>query len=261
MAGRGTVDLNSDMGEGFGPWRMGDDAAMLDIVTSANVACGFHAGDPIIMTETARLARARGVGIGAHPGFMDLWGFGRRVIRGDSDGDIERMIAYQIGALQATAALAGHKVTHVKAHGALSNIACVERGLADAIGRAVKAVDPRLIFVVMPATELERAGETLGLPLAREIFADRTYDDSGNLTSRKTPGAVIHDASVAAKRVVEMVADGALRSVSGKRIPVAIDTICVHGDNPAAVELARAVRVALEKAGVALRPMHQALAA
>jgi len=259
MAGQGTVDLNSDMGEGFGPWRMGDDAAMLDIVTSANVACGFHAGDPSIMTETARLARARGVGIGAHPGFMDLWGFGRRVIRGDSESDIERMIAYQIGALQATAALAGHKVTHVKAHGALSNLACVERGLADAIGRAVKAVDPRLLFVVMPATELERAGEALGLPLAREIFADRTYDDSGNLTSRKMPGAVIHDAAVAARRVVEMVSDGALRAVSGKRIPVAIDTICVHGDNPAAVELARAVRRALEAAGIALRPMHQTL--
>lgn len=259
MAGRGAVDLNSDMGEGFGPWRMGDDAAMLEIVTSANVACGFHAGDPIIMTETARLARARGVGIGAHPGFMDLWGFGRRQIRGDSTSDIERMIAYQIGALQATAALAGHRVSHVKAHGAISNMACVERDLADAIGRAVKAVDPRLLFVVMPNTELEKAGEALGLKLAREVFADRAYDDDANLTSRKLPGAVLHDAGEAAKRVVEMVKDGAIRSVSGKRIPVAIDTICVHGDNPAAVGMARAVRAALEAAEIEVRPMHQTL--
>lgn len=256
-----SVDLNSDMGEGFGPWRMGDDAAMLEIITSANVACGFHAGDPIIMTETAGLARAKGVGIGAHPGFMDLWGFGRRAIRGDTPADIERMIAYQIGALQATAALAGHRVTHVKAHGALSNMACVERDLADAIGRAVKAVDPRLLFVVMPATELEKAGETLGLRMAREVFADRTYDDAGNLTSRKIKGSLIHDAAFAAKRVVDMVQDGAIRSASGKRIPVAIDTICVHGDNPAAVGMAREVRRALETAGIALRPMHLALAA
>jgi len=259
MAGNRSVDLNSDMGEGFGPWRMGDDAAMLDIVTSANVACGFHAGDPIIMTETARLARERGVGIGAHPGFMDLWGFGRRQILGDTPAELERMIAYQIGALQATAALAGHQVTHVKAHGALSNMACVERDIADAIARAVKAVDRSLLFVVMPATELEKAGEALGLPLAREIFADRTYDDAGNLTSRKIKGSILHDADLASKRVVEMVSDRAIRSVSGKRIPVAIDTICVHGDNPAAVAMARAVRKALEAAGVALRPMHETL--
>ncbi|MBM3557304.1 MAG: LamB/YcsF family protein [Alphaproteobacteria bacterium] len=254
-----TVDLNSDMGEGFGPWRMGDDAAMLDIVTSANVACGFHAGDPLIMAEMARLAKKKGVGLGAHPGFMDLWGFGRRQIRGDSPADLEKMIAYQIGALQAVAALEGHDVTHVKAHGALSNMACVEAELALAIGRAVKAVDRDLLFVVMPATELERAGETLGLRMAREIFADRTYEDDGTLTPRKIAGSVLHDPDLAARRTVDMVRDGAIVSRHGRRLPLAIDTICVHGDSAEAVAMAGAVRRALEAAGINLAPMHKAL--
>ncbi len=251
------VDLNSDMGEGFGPWKMGDDAAMLDIVTSANIACGFHAGDPVIMTETARLAAARGVAIGAHPSFMDLWGFGRRQIRGDSPADIEKFIAYQIGALQATAALAGHRVTHVKAHGALSNMASVEADLALAIGRAIKAVDRDLIYVVMPATELARAGEALGLRCANEIFADRAYMDDGTLMPRKLPGSMIHDKDFAAARVVEMVTDRALRSAGGKRIPISVDTICVHSDSADAVEMARAVKAALLAAGIAVRPMHE----
>ncbi|MBM3567682.1 MAG: LamB/YcsF family protein [Alphaproteobacteria bacterium] len=254
-----TVDLNSDMGEGFGAWKMGDDGAMLDIVTSANIACGFHAGDPSIMTATARAARQKGVAIGAHPSFLDLWGFGRRQIRGDSPAEIEAMIAYQVGALQATAALAGHRVSHVKAHGALSNMACLERELALAIGRGIKAVDPKLLFVVMPGTELEKAGESLGLPMAREIFADRTYGEDGNLTPRKQPGAVIHDAALAARRAVAMVREGAVTSTSGKRLPMAIDTICVHSDTPDAVAMARAVRQALEAAGIAIRPMHLAL--
>jgi len=255
------VDLNSDMGEGFGQWRMGDDEAMLGIVTSANLACGFHAGDPIIMTDMAAKAKARGVGIGAHPSCMDLWGVGRRQIVGDSMADTEKMIAYQIGALQATAALAGHRVRHVKPHGAIANMAALDRELALALCRAVKAVDRELIYVALPNTEIERAAEQLGLRIAREVFADRTYDDTGNLTPRKQPGAVIHDAEVAAARVVEMVRDGAVRSTSGKRIPTAIDTICVHGDNPAAVAMARLVRQRLEAAGVAVRPMAETLAA
>lgn len=252
-----TVDLNCDMGESFGAWTMGNDAAMLEIVTSANVACGFHAGDPLVMAETAARAKANGVDIGAHPGFMDLWGFGRRQIRGDTPADIEKMLAYQIGALQAVAALAGHRVSHVKAHGALANMAAVEADLALAIGRAIKGVDAALVYVVMPGSELERAGAKLGLRMAREIYADRTYDDTGNLTPRKQPGAVLHDAAVAAERVAEMVREGVIVSASGKRIPVAIDTVCVHGDNPAAVEMARAVRARLEASGVALRPMRE----
>ncbi len=249
-----SVDLNSDMGEGFGPWKMGDDEAMLSIVSSANVACGWHAGDPIIMHRTAEIAKAKGVSIGAHPGFGDLWGFGRRVIRGDSMSDLEKQIAYQVGAMQALAVMAGHKVTHVKTHGAMGNMTNDDDDMAMAVGRAIKAVDPSLVYVVMPGLSTERAAEKLGLPMAREVFADRTYDDSGNLTSRKVEGAVIHDAALAAERVLRMVEDQQVVTVTGKKLKVKIDTICVHGDNPAAVAMARTVRETLEAAGIAIRP-------
>ncbi|MEI8145434.1 MAG: 5-oxoprolinase subunit PxpA [Alphaproteobacteria bacterium] len=248
------VDLNSDMGEGFGPWSMGDDDAMLEIVTSANVACGWHAGDPIIMHKTAETAKAKGVSIGAHPGFGDLWGFGRRTIRGDSMADLEKQIAYQIGAMQALAVMAGHKVTHVKTHGALGNMANDDADIAMAVGRAIKAVDSRLIYVVMPGLVTEHAAEKLGLLYVREVFADRTYDDSGNLTARKKPGPDIHDAALAAERVLRMVQDREIITVTGKRLKVEIDTICVHGDNPAAVAMARTVRTTLEAAGVKVQP-------
>jgi UPF0271 protein len=252
------VDLNSDMGEGFGPWQMGDDEAMLSIVSSANIACGWHAGDPLIMHRTAEIAKAKGVSIGAHPGFGDLWGFGRRVIRGDSMSDLEKQIAYQIGAMQALAIMAGHKVTHVKTHGALGNMCNDDLDMAMAVGRAIKAVDPSLVYVVMPGLVTEQAAETLGLPMAREVFADRTYDDSGNLTSRKKEGAVIHDAALAAERVLRMVEDQEVVTVTGKKLKVQIDTICVHGDNPAAVAMARMVRQTLEAAGIAIRPFRSA---
>jgi UPF0271 protein len=248
------VDLNCDMGEGFGPWPMGDDAAMLDIVTSANVACGYHAGDPNIMFATARTAKEKGVAIGAHPGFNDLWGFGRRVVRGDTPAEIERMIAYQIGALQALAALAGHRVTYVKAHGALNNMANEDADLALAIARAAKGVDPTLVNVCMPGLAMERASLDIGVPVAREFFADRTYEDNGNLTSRKKPGSVLHDAAAAAERVIQTLQDRAVTTVSGKRIPVEIDTICVHGDEPTAVAMARTIRERLEREGVRVAP-------
>ena len=253
-----TIDLNSDMGEGFGPWRMGDDEAMLGIVTSANVACGWHAGDPNIMFRTAEGARARGVAIGAHPGFGDLWGFGRRIIRGDSAADIERMIAYQIGALQAVAALAGHRVTYVKVHGTLNTMANEDESLALGIARGIKGVDPGLVNLCMPGLAMERMSERQGLRVAREVYADRTYDDSGNLTSRKEAGAVLHGATAAAERVLRMVEDRAITTVTGKRIPVAIDTICVHGDEASAVEMARAVRAILEANGVGIAPFARA---
>jgi 5-oxoprolinase (ATP-hydrolysing) subunit A len=247
------IDLNSDMGEGYGAWGMGDDAAMLGIVTSANVACGWHAGDPMVMHRTAVLAKQNGVAIGAHPSFNDRDGFGRRVIRGDSMADIEKMIAYQIGALQAIATMAGHKVTHVKAHGALGNLTNDEDEFAMALGRAIKAVDPKLVYVIMPGLNTERAADKLGLPVAREFFADRTYDDRGQLTSRKIAGSVIHDADLAAERVLRTLQDGMLVAASGKKIPIGFDTICVHGDTPTAVIMARAVRARLEGAGVALK--------
>jgi UPF0271 protein len=233
---------------------MGDDAAMLDIVTSASIACGFHAGDPDIMARTASLAKEKGVAIGAHPGFNDLAGFGRRAIPVDSYAAVERMVAYQIGAMQGVAALAGHAITYVKAHGALNNMANEDEELALAFARAIRGVDRSLTNVVMPGLAMARASETIGLPAAMEIFADRAYEDDGALVSRKKPGAVLHDAQVAAERLIRMVQDRALITVSGRRIPVAIDTICVHGDEPTAVAMARTIRARLEASGITLAP-------
>ncbi|MGD0635338.1 MAG: 5-oxoprolinase subunit PxpA [Beijerinckiaceae bacterium] len=247
------IDLNCDCGEGFGPYTLGDDAAMFEIVTSANVACGFHAGDPNIMTKTFQAALAKGVAVGAHPGFPDLAGFGRRRLP-FSTSEIERLVAYQIGAAQALAALAGHRLTHVKPHGALSNMATEDAATARAIARAVRAADRSLIFLAIAGTPLEHEGEAAGLQVAREIFADRGYDDSGLLAPRSQQGAVLHDPEAAGRRAAVMVREGAVIALSGKRIPVGIDSICVHGDTPDAVALAQAVRASLEAAGLTLRP-------
>lgn len=247
------VDLNSDMGESFGPWVMADDAAMLDLVTSANIACGFHGGDDQVMLKTVSLAKARGVAIGAHPGLRDLQGFGRRPMAGLSESEVETLVAYQIGALQAISAMAGASVTHVKAHGALGNMSYVDAGVAGAIARAVKVVDPKLTLVVLPLSEIEKAGEGAGLKLAREVFADRAYEDNGTLMSRKKPGAVLHDPELVALRAWRMVADKAVISVSGKVLKVDVDTICIHSDSPGAIAMASAVRDRLVKEGVSLR--------
>jgi len=249
-----TIDLNSDMGEGYGVYRMGDDAGMLEIVTSANIACGFHAGDPLIMHDMVKRAGENGVAIGAHPSFLDLWGFGRRPIHGERPADIEKIIAYQIGALQGIAASLGRQVTHVKTHGSLGNMAAVDDVLAAAVARAVAAVDRSLILVVMPGMATERAGAAADLPLMREIYADRTYGDNGNLTPRKEPGAVIHDAEAAAARVLRMVEEQRITTTGGKAIPVAIDSVCVHGDTPDSVSMARRIRAMFEGAGYAVRP-------
>ncbi|MBO1019811.1 LamB/YcsF family protein [Methylobacterium sp. SD274] len=251
------IDLNADLGEGYGPYTLGDDAALLDLVTSANVACGFHGGDPAIMVATASAAKARGVSIGAHPGFQDLRGFGRRVIA-ESAGEIEAGVAYQIGALQACAALGHHRVTHVKAHGALANLSNADADVAKALARAVLAVDRTLPLVVMPGLAVERAALDAGLAVVREIYADRAYADDGQLCARSLAGAVIHDAAEAAARVRRMVEEGAVITLSGRRIAVSIDTICVHGDTPRAVETARAVRLALGEAGFALAAFNAA---
>ena len=254
------IDLNTDLGESFGAWTMGDDEAMLDIVTSANVACGFHAGDPIVMHRTMAAARDRKVDVGAHPGFLDLWGFGRRPILGESPADIEKILVYQLGAARAVAEAVGWRMTHVKTHGSLGNMAMVDPDLAAAVARATRTIDRDLILVVMPGLALEQAGIDHGLLVAREIYADRTYDDDGNLTSRKTEGAVIHDPVAAAARVLRMVEDQAVTTVSGRRLPVRIDTICVHGDNPQAVAMARSVRAGLEAAQVTMAPFASFLA-
>jgi 5-oxoprolinase (ATP-hydrolysing) subunit A len=255
------VDLNCDMGEGFGVYRLGDDAEMLTIATSANIACGFHAGDPLVMHETLRLAAQNGVQAGAHPGFLDLWGFGRRPIHGERPADVEKAVLYQVGALLALAQDAGCPVRHVKTHGALGNIANEDADLALAVARAIRTLDRDLIFVVMPGLETERAGERLGLPLVREVYADRAYADNGNLVSRKLPGAVLHAPDAVAERVVRMLGDGAITCASGARIPTRIDSVCVHGDTPGAMAMAARLRDALATQGIALRPMAAVIGA
>ncbi len=250
-----SVDLNCDCGEGFGCYRIGDDAAMLEIVTSINVACGFHAGDPEIMAKTFAAAKARDIAIGAHPGFPDLWGFGRRRLP-YTTGEIERLVAYQIGAAIALAAYAGAWLGHVKIHGALSNIAAEDEATAQAIARAIKTVDQGLVLLVPAGTKLETAGLAKGLTVAREIFADRAYMDSGLLVERSRPGAVLQDAEEAAQRAVAMVLDGAIITTAGKRLTTRIDSICVHGDSPNAVAMAAAVRTRLEQAGIELAPFR-----
>jgi 5-oxoprolinase (ATP-hydrolysing) subunit A len=254
------IDLNCDMGEGFGAYTIGDDPQMLTIVSSANIACGFHAGDPRVMHQALKLAEANGVQTGAHPGFFDLFGFGRRQIRGDSLEEIEWQIIYQIGALQGLAKSLGCRVRHVKTHGSLGNMAAEDPELALAVARAIKAADPELIFVVMPGLETERAGQRLDLSLAREIYADRAYAESGNLLPRKLDGAVIHDPTVARNRVLEMVRERAIVTASGTRLPARIDSVSVHGDTPGAVAMAREVRRGLEEQGFAIRPMSEVIA-
>ena len=243
------VDLNSDMGEGFGPWKMGDDAAMLDIVTSANVACGFHGGDPDIMAKTFAIAREKGVAIGAHPGFEDLKGFGRRNIPLNT-GEIERMVAYQIGAAQALATYAGHKLTHVKAHGALGNLTQQNAEVAKAVNNAIWAVDRELICLTIALGHQERQARDRGMLVRSEIFADRAYTSEGFLVDRSLPGSVIHDGSAAADRVVRMVQSGSIETIDGKMLKTDIDSICVHSDTPAAVKIAAQVRAGLEQAGI-----------
>jgi UPF0271 protein len=250
------VDMNSDLGEGYGAYRCGDDEAMLDIITSANVACGLHAGDPEIMARTFEAARERGIVVGAHPGFPDLWGFGRRLIP-FSAREIERLVAYQIGAAAALSAYAGHSITYVKAHGALANLAAKERPAADAIARAVRAVDARLSLLAIALTEQVPAGEAAGLHVFHEIFADRGYDETGQLIARGTPGALIDSVEDAASRAVAMVAEGAIITSAGTRLTAPIHSICVHGDGAHAVATARRMRECLSEAGIKLKPFGQ----
>ncbi|WP_299502532.1 5-oxoprolinase subunit PxpA [uncultured Roseobacter sp.] len=246
------VDLNADMGESFGPWKMGDDAALLKTVTSANVACGAHAGDPDVMAATLRLAMENGVGIGAHPGFADLQGFGRRRMQVPR-GTLQNSIRYQVAASLGMAKSLGAKVRHLKVHGALANMASEDESLARDLYEAALSVDPDLIVMVLCATAQEDAVRKLGCAYAGEIFADRAYNDDATLVDRSLPGAVIHDPEIAGKRMVEMVQAGAIITETGKRIETNIDTICLHGDTPTAVQIAASVRRALESAGIDVR--------
>lgn len=250
-----SIDLNADLGESFGAWEMGSDEAMLEIVTSANIACGFHAGDPNVMDETVRTAIEKNVGIGAHPGFNDLYGFGRRRIHGTPPAALKAMLIYQIGALQAIARANGAKVRHVKVHGALGNMASEDLDIATIYADAVKSLNDDIIVVAMASTALEKAVAAADLPIAREIYADRTYNDDGTLTLRSRPDALIHDADYAADRVLRMVEERAVTSVNNVKVPVDPQTICLHGDNYAAVKLAETIRERLEAAGVKVEQM------
>ena len=239
-----SIDLNADVGE-----VVGDDEGVLPSVSSANIACGFHAGNPVVMRTTVQLARRHGVAVGAHPGFQDLEGFGRREMR-VSTAELENLIAYQIGALAGVAAVEGVRLSHVKPHGALYNMAARDAGLADAIARAVRAVDASLVLFGLSGSELVAAGERAGLRVASEAFADRGYWPNGNLAPRGTPGAVMTGVEDVVRRAVGMARGQAVTSVDGSNVSVRADTICIHGDTPGAAALARAVRSALIAAGI-----------
>jgi UPF0271 protein len=253
------IDLNSDLGEGYGPWRMGDDAAILNVVTSANIACGGHASDPATMVETLTLARERGVVAGAHPGFADREGFGRRLIP-LTTREVEQLVATQIGALMGAAALAGVRIAYVKPHGALGNWAADDRPVADAIVRATRAVSPDLAVLAISGTEMDLAGRAAGVPVFSEIFADRGYLASGRLVPRQREGAMIHDAQVASRRLIDFLASGLMPTIDGEPIRLEAQSICVHGDSAGAVAMATTVRAEIEAAGFVIAPFLPAAA-
>ena len=250
------INLNADVGESYGRFTLGNDEAMMKVIKSASIACGFHAGDPLVMANAVRLAKENGVSIGAHPSFLDLQGFGRRQIR-MSAKELEYMVAYQIGALSGIAAGAGAQVTHVKPHGALNNMAHDDATYASAIARGIKSVDRDIIFVANACSEMVTAGRREGLRVAEEAYADRAYDDSGKLASRERPDAMITDAERAVRQVMSFIEEGALVTGSGKRIPARIHTFCVHGDEPTGLAVVTAVRAALEKSAIRVVPLPE----
>jgi len=243
------LDLNCDLGESFGAWRLGDDAGVLPHVCSANIACGFHAGDPQTMRATVALALAHGVALGAQPGWPDLVGFGRRALAA-TPAETYAIVLYQIGALAAFANAAGARLAHVKPHGALYNQAARDRALADAVAQAILDFDPALILFGLAGSALVEAGRALGLTVAREAFADRRYQADGSLTPRGQPGALIDDIDAAVAQALRIATRGEAIAIDGTPIAIAADTLCVHGDRPDAAEFARRLRRALDAAGV-----------
>ena len=248
------IDLNADVGEGFGAYTLGCDEELLSLVSSANIACGFHAGDPGVMRKTVDLALKGGAALGAHPGYPDLQGFGRRTLSMGEE-EVYAAVLYQIGALRAFARAAGSDLRHVKPHGALYNDAAKNSALARGIARAVQAAGEGLTLLGLPGCELESAAADLRLPYAREFFADRAYQDDGTLVPRSRPDAVIHDEAVCVARVLRVVRKGTVMSAGGREIAVRADTVCLHGDNPEAVAFARRLRVALSAEGISVLPV------
>ena len=247
-----TIDLNCDMGESFGAWTMGQDDAVLAHVSSANIACGFHAGDPNVMHRTVKAAFERGVSVGAHPSLPDLEGFGRRVMRVTPD-EVYALMVYQTGALAGFCRALGGKLSHVKAHGALYNMAAQDAGLAAAIASAVRDFDPALVLFGLAGSEVIRAGRAAGLSVANEVFADRSYQPDGTLTPRNRPNAMIGDVHASLQQVERMLREGRVRATDGTDVAIEADTICIHGDEPRAAEFARELRALLDRLGVGVR--------
>jgi len=252
---RWSVDLNSDLGESYGAFSIGSDTELFALISSANVACGFHGGDPRVIERTVAAATAHGVAVGAHPGFLDLVGFGRRAIAATPD-EVRTDTLYQLGALDAFCRVAGVRLQHVKAHGALYNVAVADPAIAGAIAAAVHAYDPSLIFLGQPGTALLAAGEAAGLPIAREGFADRAYNAGGTLVSRQLPGAVITDPEEAAARMVRLVTEGRLTTIDGQELRLEVDSICIHSDTPTAAAIAVAIRRQFTAAGITVRALR-----
>lgn len=248
------VDLNSDLGESFGAYKIGMDADILQYVSSANIACGFHAGDPIVMEETVRLAKKAGAAVGAHPGYPDLQGFGRRNMI-CTPKEVKAYVKYQLGALLAFTRTAGIPLQHCKPHGALYNMAAKDKALAAAIAEAVADVDAGIILLGLAGSAMTEAGKEAGLRVAGEVFADRAYQADGSLVPRSMPGAVIHDTEEALSRTVRMVKEGIVTAVTGETVPLTADSICVHGDNPSALAFVKAIRERLETEGVSVVPL------
>ncbi|MDQ0254677.1 UPF0271 protein [Evansella vedderi] len=243
------VDLNSDLGESFGVYMIGQDEEILKVVTSANIACGFHAGDPDVMWKTVKMAVENNVGIGAHPGFPDLQGFGRRDMR-VSPKEVYNMMVYQIGALNAFTELHGGRLNHVKPHGALYNMASACKELAEAVAESIYHLNPRLILFGLAGSELVKAGRKLGLYVAEEVFADRTYQRDGTLTPRSFPNSMVKDPDEAVERVIKMIKEQEVETIDGTVIPIQADTICVHGDEPSALRFVRHLRASLHENGI-----------
>lgn len=247
-----TVDLNSDLAESFGAYRIGMDEEVIPCITSANLACGFHASDPVVMERSVRLCRENGVAVGAHPGFPDLQGFGRRNMNIPPE-EIKAMVQYQIGALSAFCKAEGIRMQHVKPHGALYNMAAKDRGMAEAVCRAVAAVDPTMYVMAQAGSRMEAAARDLGLRVIREVFADRAYEEDGTLVARNKPGAMITDEELAIKRVITMIKEGKVTAVTGKEIGIAADSVCVHGDGEKALLFVQRLNRAFEEEGIRTR--------
>lgn len=250
------IDINCDMGESFGAYGLGRDPEVMEFISSANIACGLHAGDPMVMERTVRLAKEKGVAVGAHPGYPDLVGFGRRHMDCSLE-EIENFTLYQIGALSAFARAQGIRLQHVKAHGALGNLAFVNLEVSKAVARALRLFNRNLIFVTMAGTVMVQAAQEVGVRFAEEVFADRVYNPDGTLQSRKIPGAVIHDPEKAARQAVRMVQEGYVITHDGTKVKVNPQTLCVHGDTPSALAILQRIRDELGKASIAVKPMGE----